>query len=51
MPDATGSLTSCLCHCQKLSWSHDTAATDTSRPRRQSMVWQDYNVSESKRTT
>ena len=31
MPNAAGKLTSCLRHCQELSWSHDTAATDTSR--------------------
>jgi len=31
MPDAAGPLTSCLRHCQELSWSHGTAATDTSR--------------------
>jgi len=32
MPDADGKLAFCLRHCQELSWSHDTAATDTSRP-------------------
>jgi len=31
MPDATRLLTSCLHHCQELSWSHDTAATNISR--------------------
>ena len=31
MLDAARPLTSCLHHCQELSWSHNTAATDTSR--------------------
>jgi len=31
MPDVTGPLTSCRSHCRELSWSHDTAAIDTSR--------------------
>jgi len=31
MLDAAGPLTSCCHYCQALSWSHDTAATNTSR--------------------
>jgi len=31
MLDAAWPLTSCLRDCQELSWSHDTAATDTFR--------------------
>jgi len=31
MLDTAGVLTSCLCHCQELSGSHHTAATDTFR--------------------
>jgi len=31
MLDAAGPLASCLRLCQELSWSYDTAATDTTR--------------------